>query len=239
MSPGVPIEATAVLEELTESLKEIRKERDRYRAALVHIADSESGGWGNNARAALYPEAAEQALGRDTEARKAQNTVPAPAEQPVIVLGSLGELLERLEQLSPGTLAEIHVAITEQQASLKDAKAQVDDELRRRLEFAGRKLDIYGEYEVALESTRESVWDPDDTEAALRQLVDDGVLHAGELTGVIHHEIRVSRTQINKVLGRLSGSPKMALERCRVWRDKGQPRVRVTRSVALIPEENQ
>lgn len=154
----------------------------------------------------------------------------------IVVHPATGEVLEHLRQLPAEVLADAQLAIVERQAELKEARAAIDTELRSRLEMRGRRYDIYGEFEITLEGGRESVWDPDDTEATLRQLIDDGTLTAGELTGVIRHETLVSRTQINLVLGRLSGPAKTALERCRVWREKGQPRVRVTRQMQLIEE---
>ncbi len=43
------------LDALLVDLAHLRAERDRYRTALVRIADNESGVWGHWARDALYP----------------------------------------------------------------------------------------------------------------------------------------------------------------------------------------
>ena len=150
-----------------------------------------------------------------------------------------GEILDNLAQQPPETLAGVLTTVRGEQAALKDFTLQLESELQRRLELRGRKVAVFGKWEVAVEGGRESVWDPDDTEATLRELVDQGAVEARELGGVIRRETVVSRTEVNKVLGRLSGSARDALEACRVWRDKGRPRIRVTRSVELINAESE
>ena len=72
---SVPVEATAVLEALLESLTDIREERDRYRDALVEIANQESGIWGTIADRALR---SERASGNPSINPGAANP-PAPA----------------------------------------------------------------------------------------------------------------------------------------------------------------
>ncbi len=150
-----------------------------------------------------------------------------------VVHPDTGELLERLDTQPPETLADTLAAVRARQAELKSMNAALEQELRRRMELRGRSLTVFGDYEVCVEGSNESVWDAEELETTLRALVDDGVLVAGELTGIIRREPQVSRAEANKLLGRLSGQAKAAVERCRTWQRKGHGRVRVTRSVQL------
>lgn len=116
----------------------------------------------------------------------------------------------------------------------------VEDEIRRRMELKDRKLAVWGDYEIALESSNESVWNAEELETTLQDLVDDGILRAGELTEIIDRTPTVRRREADRVAKRLSGQPRAAVEACRVWRVKGgRARVRVTKSVELVPEETQ
>jgi hypothetical protein len=78
------------------------------------------------------------------------------------------------------------------------------------------------------------VWDADELERTLRDLVDEGALSAGELTGVIRHETTVSRSEAKRLVGRLHGRAAAAVKACCTWRD-GRTRVRVT-PVVQLPE---
>jgi hypothetical protein len=157
-----------------------------------------------------------------------------------IVNPATGELLDGLEFQPPERLAELSYNIRDLQAKLKDFDALIDDELRRRLDARGRRQMVFGEWDVELQQGRnEAVWDADDLEAALRALVDDGTLNAGECTGLITHETVVHRTELNRLLGHLSGQARAAVEACRTWRRKGAGRVRVEKQVPLIPESKE
>ena len=160
-----------------------------------------------------------------------------PPTDLAIIHPDTGELLEHLDQQPAETLADALNAVQErlQEATRLKAMGQtLETELRRRLELRGRRIDTFGNYEVeAVKPVSEAVWDADEVEGLLREYVDDGVLGAGELTEVVRHEATVNRTEINKVLGRLAGTHRDVLERLRTWRTKGQPRVKVTKSVEL------
>jgi hypothetical protein len=154
-----------------------------------------------------------------------------------LVHPATGELLDSLDQQPAEILAEWTLQADELQARLKTFREDLDVELRRRLELIDRAAHVYGDYEVSLKrSPREAVWDGDELEAELRRLVDDGTLRARELTGVITHETVVHRSEANKILGQLSGPAKAAIERCRIWRNKGRAKIEVVRSVSLIPD---
>lgn len=131
-------------------------------------------------------------------------------------------------------VADVLHAVREREAALKAARAELEAELRRRLEVRQRKTIVFGGFEVTLDGGRESVWDPDELERTLRDLVDEGALSAGELTGVIRHETTVSRSEAKRLVGRLHGRAAAAVKACCTWRD-GRTRVRVT-PVVQLPE---
>jgi hypothetical protein len=159
--------------------------------------------------------------------------------QPAVIHPETGELLENLRELPSETLAETLDAIHRRQRTEKEMCGALEGELRQRLALKKRKLMPAGDWEVAVESSNEAVWDVDDLEEVLEDLVEDGTLQPRELAGVVTHEAVVHRTEINKVVARLTGDAKSALEACRTWRKKGPGRIRVTRSVVSITEESE
>jgi hypothetical protein len=180
-----------------------------FRQALRRIADADSGGWGWVAADAL----------------KAHREWAAGHQQP-------------LDQQPPANLAAALDAIRQQQTSLKAAASDIEAELRRRLDARERTTVTFDDWEVAVDAGNESIWDGDELEGVLRALVDDGVVNAAELTGIIRREPKVSRTDANRLVGRLSGPAKAAVERCRTWQPKGPGKVRVTQATPPIAAGN-
>lgn len=150
-----------------------------------------------------------------------------------------GEVLEHLDTQPPETLAEALTVIHARQTQYKDAAAALEDALRRRLIIRGRDQCTFGRYEVTFERGNESVWDGDELEGALRNLIDQGVLDARECVGVITHDPVVHRSEANRLIGRLSGSARASIDRCRTWRAKGRGRIVVVASVALPEPSSQ
>lgn len=178
-----------------------------------------------------------RATGRATPEVPGQHRDPAPRAE--IVHPATGELLEPLDQQPAERLAAWTAQTDDLADRLKLFREDLDRELRRRLQLQERNAATFGDWEVAIEKPpREAVWDGDTLEGELRRLVDDGVVRAGELTGVITHETVVHKSEANKVIARLSGAARTAVEQCRTWRDKGKPKVKVVRSLPLIAEES-
>jgi hypothetical protein len=148
-------------------------------------------------------------------------------------------LLEHLDQQHTSTLAEVLLQIRERQDQLKEARQLVEDELRRRMDLRGRRAMVVGDYGLEIKAAKEAVWDADEAEGVLRQLVDDGVLQAREAVGCITHEVVVHRTEINRLLDKLAPAARRTLEQCRRWRTKGSPRLIVERQVQLVPPDDQ
>lgn len=154
-------------------------------------------------------------------------------ELPIVANPATGEQLDRLDQQPAETLAEALAAIQERQTQLKEWGALIDDELRRRLQAKGRKLDVYGDWEVELETPFEYEWDSQNAKTVLQRFIDDGVLRASECVGVIKEQPEVIRSEMNKLLSRLAWPERRELEEFRHKRPKGRGRLRVTRSVSL------
>jgi hypothetical protein len=148
-----------------------------------------------------------------------------------------GELLDAIEAQPPAVLADALLALRERQSQLRKMERVVEDELRRRLAGRERTIVVWGDYEVESRSASRREWDADELEGTLRELLDRGAVDARDLTEVIRHETIVSGVEANRLMTRLSGDAKRAVERCFRWVQKGQPKVTVARSVQLLPPE--
>jgi hypothetical protein len=160
----------------------------------------------------------------------------------VVVHPQTGEIVD-LETLPTDRLAEAVLAFRERERDLKAMRIAVEGEVRHRYEQdlerrgvtypSSKHVVCAGDFEIRIEGGNESVWDPDELEVVLRDLIDDGVISAADVTDVIRHETVVSRSSANALLDRLSGRAYDAVKRCRTWRRKGPGRVQVDRSIAL------
>ena len=147
-----------------------------------------------------------------------------------------GELIEQLDAQPGAVLADALFQLRERRLAMRQMESALEAELRRRVAIRDRAVFVFGDYEVSAKSSARREWDGDELEGVLRDLLDAGTLHAGELTEVIHHETSVSGKEAAKLLGRLTGDALKAVERCFRWR-QGPARVEVERSVELIPRE--
>lgn len=146
-----------------------------------------------------------------------------------------GEVLE-LDATSD-VLATCVDEFKRREAQYKAWRRLAEDELAARLAAHNRRRVTVGEWEIELESLgRARVWDTVELEQTLGELVDAGVLHAGELTGLLTPQpAKLDGKLAANLLGRVTDSARAALERCFRWEQKGRPRLTVTRSVQLLP----
>lgn len=161
------------------------------------------------------------------------------ADDVAVVHPSTGEVLDALDAQPPSALADALLALRERHSELRKMERALEDELRRRMATRGRALLVFGDFEVAVRAGRKSEWDADDLEATLRELLDQGTVQAGELTEVIRHPTVVSLSQAQRLVDRLSGDARAAVERCRRWVPSGSPKVEVARSVSLPAPEGE
>jgi hypothetical protein len=143
-----------------------------------------------------------------------------------------GEVLERLNEQPADTLAEALHLVLEREAEAKRWADALAVELRRRLAIRQTKLAVFGEWEVEASTSRESVWDGDELEAALQQLVDEGVVRAADVADVITREPVVARSKAKALLARLTGDAHDAVQATCSWREK-PGKLTVVRSVQL------
>jgi hypothetical protein len=169
----------------------------------------------------------------------------------VVVHPQTGEVLLEPERLPTDRLADVSLALKQRESELRAMRRELDAELRRRFddELRERGLDatdpkalgrvlIAGDFEVRVTGGRERVWDADELEHALRDLIDAGELHARDVVDVIEHATIVHGAAAKRLLDRLSGETWHAVRACHTWQRKGDGRgyVRVDRAVALLPE---
>jgi len=145
-----------------------------------------------------------------------------------------GEVLESLHQQPPEALAEALAAVYAHQAELKLWGDALEAELRNRLKIRGRKLVVWGDWEVAASTTRQSDWDADQLEAAMQQLASDGTVHASEMADIITREPVVSRSRAKKLRDRLTGETRALVDACCTWKEK-PGKLTVARSAELVP----
>jgi len=147
-----------------------------------------------------------------------------------------GTILQDLQTEATGLLAHVALELTERVRQMRLMRELVEAELAHRVHDAGRRVVLVDGLELKVESGRSRVWDPEDLEAALRDLVDAGTLQAGELTGLITHNVHVDGKHAQRLLGLLHGPALAAVERCFRWETKGRERLVITPSITLIPE---
>ena len=150
----------------------------------------------------------------------------------VVVNPATGELLEHLDQQPPETLADALAAIRTRQDEAARMAGALEGELRRRLAMRGRKLAVYGTWEVEAQGTRESVWDADELEGAIDALIAEGTVRAAEVVDIITRPPVVSRSKAKALASRLDGDNRALINAACSWRDK-PGKLTLTRSVEL------
>ena len=133
-------------------------------------------------------------------------------------------------------LADAVQQIRESQRGLAELRKLIEAELAARLSAHERSVLLAGEFEVRVSERNDAVWDADELEAVLRDLIDSGTVHAAEVVGVITHETKVSRSAAGRLAKRLRGAARQRVEACRHWQKRYGP-VEVVRSQPLIPPE--
>lgn len=166
-------------------------------------------------------------------------TTADPGSPVVVAHPRTGELLDALDAQPPARLADALLALRERGSELRKMERSIEAELRRRLAGRERTIVVWDDFEVQVQPGSRREWDADELESTLRELLDRGAVDARELTEVIRHETTVSRSEAQRLLTRLSGDAREAVERCFTWAQSGLPRVVVARSVSLpTPKEN-
>lgn len=143
-----------------------------------------------------------------------------------IVHPGTGEVIVLADELDIA-LAGLHQELVQIVAGARAAMGYIEEELANRMTAAGRRQQDVGEYTLRLRTGRSRQWDPDDTEAALHELVESGVIKAKEAIDVVRREPKVNGREALALLDRLDGEARTALERCYQWQE-GRRGVQIT-----------
>lgn len=142
-----------------------------------------------------------------------------------VVHPSTGEVVS-LADAATTDVADLLFTLRTHKKELGEWEKAAKLELAARLEAEGRRSAQVGSWLVESKAGRSRVWDADDTEAVLNDLVTDGVVSAQECTGIVTTEVKVNGTAARNLLDKLHGDARRALEACFVWA-QGAPSVTV------------
>lgn len=160
----------------------------------------------------------------------------SPTQQIAVYDPDDGTVID-LEQHSTGLLAHLVLGFKEREQRYRQMRELVERELMGRVQDGGRKIVLVEGLELKIEYGRGRVWDPDELEHAVRELVDQGTLHAGELTGLITRETKVDGKLAQRLLGALHGPALERVETCFRWEKKSRPRLSITPSLPLLTDQ--
>ena len=137
-----------------------------------------------------------------------------------------GELAIDLEA-STDELAPVALALAELERELRALRAQVETELLERMRRNDQRVaHLPSGHTLQLRTGRRRVWDPDELETVVRDLVDRGTVNPGAWTGLVRRETKVDGTLALRLLGQLDGTARRELEECFQWQD-GRPSLKI------------
>jgi hypothetical protein len=156
----------------------------------------------------------------------------------LIVHPRTGEAFD-LSTASPGQLVEAVGLLRADELRFANWRRAAEDELIARLDAEGRRLTVVqlpgarGFREIAIKANQESVWDADELDSVLADLVGRGLLAPRMVAGIVTRSVKVDRTRANKLLERFAlHTPEWkAIAGCRTWRQKGRRSI----TVAEVP----
>lgn len=139
-----------------------------------------------------------------------------------------GELITDPTLHDADELAEASLLLRERERMYREMRYVIDAELGTRLSRRRHPRQVWATGQFEVKSANESVWDADELEGVLADLIERGELASRDVEGVLKREVVVSRSTANRLLDRLEGPAHEAIERCRSWRQTGVKVVRST-----------
>jgi hypothetical protein len=133
----------------------------------------------------------------------------------VVVHPASGEVLENLDTLPAEVLADAYTAIRQEQQRLEDMRRAVKAELQTRLATRGVARMVAGDYEIGETTGWRSVWDGEELERVVGDLLEAGAITLRDVGGLIRHEAKVNGNVANALSRRLVGQNKALVEDCR------------------------
>ena len=126
-----------------------------------------------------------------------------------------GEIID-LDSPTP-ELARLLLLVDEHLRVCRAAAKAVKDELTGRIGAEPDRKLITGGVMLELRRRSESVWDVEELEVALQELIDAGTISAGDCTGIIDRTPHVHRDRLNRLVGQLPDGARQQVEACRHW----------------------
>lgn len=170
------------------------------------------------------------------QAGRSEGRAPGAA---LIMHPATGELFadETLHHEPPENIADLLLALREHIAAVKRAEQVVAAELERRLAERKRTKWVLGDFEVERGYRNSRQWDGASLEAALQELVDEGVVEPREVADVVEHTIVVHGREALSLQRRLLGDAAERIDECWHWERKPGA-VSVVRSLPLVADEH-
>jgi len=157
---------------------------------------------------------------------------PAPAATPTsigtdqpLVDPRNGELLD-LGAAESEQLLDVVLYCRHHEGLMQTWRKACEDEMRRRM--GDRKVAVFGDKEVRVDSGRGKEWDGQMLRAVLTELVADHVITAGEIPDDLIKPPQVNGTVANRLLDRLGGEHREMVSECFRWVQKSRPRLTVS-----------
>lgn len=146
--------------------------------------------------------------------------------EPVAVNPRTGETID-LPNARHENLVEALLVLQAHERRAKEWRTAVEDELVRR-HGERRSAQVVGGFEVDIDRGYTRVWDAEELELVLVDLVAAGLVASKDMAGVITREPKTDGRKMQTLLNRVDGDALVELRRCFKWEQRGRAKVRVT-----------
>ena len=144
-----------------------------------------------------------------------------------------GELVD-VRRYPHTDLIDVLLELRDHEQQFREWRIRVEDELVRR-HGDRRAAQVIGDYEIDVDRGWQRVWDPDQLTEVRRELLEDGLVTAADVLGVVESVRKVDGRKAQALLNRLDGEALQRVRECFHWEQKGRARVKVTPVVQLEP----
>jgi hypothetical protein len=145
----------------------------------------------------------------------------------LLVIPKTGEQID-LATLATDELATLALNLREWERDDAKARKHVERALIDAMQRREHRVEhTPSGYTIEVNAGHTRVWDPDELEGAARHLVDEGVIQAGQYTGLLRRETKVDGRIAQRLLGALTGTARRTIEACFTWKT-GEPTVKIT-----------
>jgi hypothetical protein len=144
-----------------------------------------------------------------------------------------GEVLD-LANAPHDQLVKVFLALEERKKAFTEWTKAVEDELVRR-HGDRQAAQVVGDHEVDVDRGFTRVWDPEDLDAVINDLVERGLIDKADAGVVSWANPKVDGRKVAQLLNRVDGDALVELRRCFEWVQKGRAKVKVTPVAKLEP----